>query len=101
MYANRLTLRHASSHSIHVGERRSPAVRNSRPGVSILGPNLFRYRLLLAWRVDTQRSLAPKPPGRLDVRYNVSASWVSSGVRSENGVFIGRPAFSGGDQGWF
>src|SRR5688572_12117370 len=57
------------------------------------------YCLLLAWRVVIQRSRPPTPPGRLDEKNNVWASWVSSGCRSANSVLSGGPAFSGGDQG--
>ena len=63
-------------------------------------PPPILYRLLLACRVDTQRSVPPEPPGRLDARYSVSASWVSSGWTSATGEFSSGPAFWGGDQAW-
>jgi hypothetical protein len=38
------------------------------------GADLYCYRLLLAWRVVTQRSVAPTPPGRSDAKNSVRAS---------------------------
>jgi hypothetical protein len=64
-----------------------------------LGANLYRYCLLLAWRVVIQRSRPPKLPVRLDEKKSVRASWDNSGCRSANAVFNGGPAFSGADQG--
>jgi hypothetical protein len=78
-----------------------PPGRKSLTAGRVSSPAPILYCLLLAWRVDTQRSVTPKPPGRLDEKYSVRASWVSSGCKSATGVFNGGPRFQGGDQGWF